>query len=332
MAVSRPDRGTANRPTCRSGLRTAPLYLSCPISLISRSMQALPLPKPPLPVPALSPASAIPTTEHISAPAERPPPDPLPIASAHEPLSLPRSPRPSAPPDDIQSTAAGDGGGGAGGNSVQPPQPPPPPSRLRSHDSLTGASVLTRSRAASVKPDPAAAENGSGNGALAVPASNSVQSNGNSNNRPLNVTDALSYLDAVKVQFHDKPDVYNHFLDIMKDFKSQMYVLPAVFPLSPLRILLLGSRWVGASYFLDRERCICVILELSCRIVFLASRRKLVLDCTPYCPRILSMMAYSGPGESACGPTVAITDLPFTEGGIPSIPSSSRLDLFSRPE
>ena len=46
--------------------------------------------------------------------------------------------------------------------------------------------------------------------------------------RPLNVTDALSYLDAVKVQFQDKPDVYNHFLDIMKDFKSEVYV-----PLAP---------------------------------------------------------------------------------------------------
>jgi histone deacetylase complex regulatory component SIN3 len=40
--------------------------------------------------------------------------------------------------------------------------------------------------------------------------------------RPLNVTDALSYLDAVKVQFQDQPDVYNMFLDIMKDFKSQV--------------------------------------------------------------------------------------------------------------
>lgn len=39
--------------------------------------------------------------------------------------------------------------------------------------------------------------------------------------RPLNVTDALSYLDAVKVQFSEKPEVYNRFLDIMKDFKSQ---------------------------------------------------------------------------------------------------------------
>lgn len=39
--------------------------------------------------------------------------------------------------------------------------------------------------------------------------------------RPLNVKDALSYLDQVKIQFYDQPDVYNKFLDIMKDFKSQ---------------------------------------------------------------------------------------------------------------
>ncbi|KAJ7494566.1 histone deacetylase complex, SIN3 component [Mycena galericulata] len=46
--------------------------------------------------------------------------------------------------------------------------------------------------------------------------------------RPLNVTDALSYLDAVKNQFHDQPNVYNHFLDIMKEFKSQMIDTPGV--------------------------------------------------------------------------------------------------------
>lgn len=39
--------------------------------------------------------------------------------------------------------------------------------------------------------------------------------------RPLNVKDALTYLDQVKIQFYDQPDVYNKFLDIMKDFKSQ---------------------------------------------------------------------------------------------------------------
>ncbi|KAI6161444.1 hypothetical protein EDD17DRAFT_1587529 [Pisolithus thermaeus] len=47
-------------------------------------------------------------------------------------------------------------------------------------------------------------------------------------NRPLNVTDALTYLDAVKIQFHDRPDVYNNFLDIMKDFKSEVIDTPGV--------------------------------------------------------------------------------------------------------
>jgi len=37
---------------------------------------------------------------------------------------------------------------------------------------------------------------------------------------PFYSQDALSYLDQVKVQFSDRPDVYNQFLDIMKDFKS----------------------------------------------------------------------------------------------------------------
>lgn len=43
-------------------------------------------------------------------------------------------------------------------------------------------------------------------------------------NRQLDVTDALGYLDCVKAQFQDQSDVYNRFLDIMKDFKSQLCV------------------------------------------------------------------------------------------------------------
>lgn len=42
--------------------------------------------------------------------------------------------------------------------------------------------------------------------------------------RQLNVTDALNYLDAVKAQFNERPEVYNRFLDIMKEFKTQQYV------------------------------------------------------------------------------------------------------------
>lgn len=52
--------------------------------------------------------------------------------------------------------------------------------------------------------------------------------------RPLNVTDALSYLDAVKHQFSEKPEVYNKFLDIMKDFKSQQYVIFSFYRVSKL--------------------------------------------------------------------------------------------------
>ena len=39
--------------------------------------------------------------------------------------------------------------------------------------------------------------------------------------KSLNVKDALSYLDQVKQKFADQPEVYNRFLDIMKEFKSQ---------------------------------------------------------------------------------------------------------------
>ncbi|KAI8342641.1 hypothetical protein BC941DRAFT_389690 [Chlamydoabsidia padenii] len=46
--------------------------------------------------------------------------------------------------------------------------------------------------------------------------------------RPLNVRDALTYLDQVKIRFSDQPDVYNRFLDIMKDFKSQAIDTPGV--------------------------------------------------------------------------------------------------------
>jgi len=44
----------------------------------------------------------------------------------------------------------------------------------------------------------------------------------------LKVEDALSYLDQVKLQFVGHPQVYNDFLDIMKEFKSQSIDTPGV--------------------------------------------------------------------------------------------------------
>lgn len=58
--------------------------------------------------------------------------------------------------------------------------------------------------------------------------------NPNPNNPPgnnfyrLKVEDALSYLDQVKFQFERQPEVYNQFLDIMKEFKSQTIDTPGV--------------------------------------------------------------------------------------------------------
>ncbi|KAG1749753.1 uncharacterized protein EDB91DRAFT_1109482 [Suillus paluster] len=78
------------------------------------------------------------------------------------------------------------------------------------------SSHMTSRTPKSGTPRPRTAGEGDGSGAQRSPE------------RPLNVTDALSYLDAVKVQFQDKPDVYNHFLDIMKDFKSEVIDTPGV--------------------------------------------------------------------------------------------------------
>lgn len=36
--------------------------------------------------------------------------------------------------------------------------------------------------------------------------------------------DALLYLDQVKIEFSEKPEIYNEFLDIMKNFKAQVRV------------------------------------------------------------------------------------------------------------
>lgn len=56
---------------------------------------------------------------------------------------------------------------------------------------------------------------------LALATSDLTDEQKNPNYKPLNVKDALYYLDQVKLQFRNQTDVYNNFLDIMKDFKSQ---------------------------------------------------------------------------------------------------------------
>ena len=93
---------------------------------------------------------------------------------------------------------------------------PPPPPRERE---IISKDYTMRSRHASAQPQgppPPNTLEGLQRSAAGPPPGPTMTGDG----RQLNVTDALSYLDAVKLQFHDNPDVYNHFLDIMKEFKS----------------------------------------------------------------------------------------------------------------
>ena len=62
--------------------------------------------------------------------------------------------------------------------------------------------------------------------------------------------DALSYLDQVKYKFGNQPQVYNDFLDIMKEFKSQSIDTPGV--ISRVSVLFKGHQEliVGFNTFL----------------------------------------------------------------------------------
>jgi paired amphipathic helix protein Sin3a len=112
--------------------------------------------------------------------------------------------------------------------SSDDPPLPPPPSSLPPPKSLADAlnpriealarpgSARPRSRPGTPKTTkPRTPRAGTPKDGLSTPQADMAP-------RQLNVTDALTYLDAVKMQFADKPDVYNHFLDIMKEFKSQL--------------------------------------------------------------------------------------------------------------
>ncbi|KAI5481648.1 paired amphipathic helix protein Sin3a [Pseudohyphozyma bogoriensis] len=75
-------------------------------------------------------------------------------------------------------------------------------------------------KTASVSPAPGTQPASSAAAAPAQPAPTAF--------RPLNVRDALSYLDKVKQQFSSEYEVYDNFLTIMKDFKTQNIDTPGV--------------------------------------------------------------------------------------------------------
>ena len=82
---------------------------------------------------------------------------------------------------------------------------------------VTAAAVNIAQTIASTVTAAAAAGQGSAAAAAGTP-----------NYQRLKVEDALSYLDQVKFKFDNQPQVYNDFLDIMKEFKTQSIDTPGV--------------------------------------------------------------------------------------------------------
>lgn len=70
------------------------------------------------------------------------------------------------------------------------------------------------------------------------------------------VEDALSYLDQVKLQFGNQPQVYNDFLDIMKEFKSQRWGLCLN---TSSHFFSLTTIPDSKSHFSSREFVLCVV-------------------------------------------------------------------------
>lgn len=106
---------------------------------------------------------------------------------------------------------------------------------------MSGVSTVGMKRANEVSPSnqPASKKSTADNNNNNISSSNNNNdtatndNNNNQSNQPVSTTprqtevlprvqDALGYLEKVKQRFSSTPDVYNNFLDIMKDFKSQV--------------------------------------------------------------------------------------------------------------
>ncbi|RUS19702.1 hypothetical protein BC937DRAFT_87073 [Endogone sp. FLAS-F59071] len=163
------------------------------------SQASLPPPPPAMSVSVISPPNGNPSPTHNLTALSNVALPQRPLITPSQPLGPPAQLLSSSSAHDIQQTA------------VSQPSPPsvqqtlPPPSQATPSLPPPAPSV-----APAQPPQPATSQ--------ATPASY----------RPLNVRDALTYLDQVKIQFADQPDVYNKFLDIMKDFKSQAIDTPGV--------------------------------------------------------------------------------------------------------
>ena len=126
----------------------------------------------------------------------------------NQPPSGPPNQRPQGAPEERRGPPAG-GGIPMHAPSAAPGPRPPMPAPPGSIPSFRGLQGLPPARAGGIAGPPLPPAGGGGM-------------------RELRVEDALVYLDDVKREFGDRPRIYNEFLEIMKNFKSQEVDPPGV--------------------------------------------------------------------------------------------------------
>lgn len=104
----------------------------------------------------------------------------------------------------------------------QPGGPPPTPQHISVTAPVNAANTLRHKTAQGNQPPPTITT------FVGASPQNVQPPPGQTQFQRLKVEDALSYLDKVKYKFEKQPQVYNDFLDIMKEFKSQTIDTPGV--------------------------------------------------------------------------------------------------------
>ncbi|XP_034946100.1 paired amphipathic helix protein Sin3a isoform X2 [Chelonus insularis] len=127
-------------------------------------------------------------------------------------------------------SASGIGGGVTSGQSVRPLSSKEMPGSIQFGTTQTQQQYAGAIVVPTAAPSPVKVHSSSAAPLPPTPPGGSVSTGGGSQQQfqRLKVEDALSYLDQVKYKFSDQPQVYNDFLDIMKEFKSQSIDTPGV--------------------------------------------------------------------------------------------------------
>lgn len=165
---------------------------------------------------------------------------------------VPQQPPPPSQPSSVQYTTTSYTTGMAGTNLVkttghaQPSAPQPAQqihvvnttSQVRGGGGGAGSGHKTTTGGTGGPPGTGAGSVGGGGQVITTLAPNVISNaqpqppppppQGQAQFQRLKVEDALSYLDQVKFRFGNQPQVYNDFLDIMKEFKSQSIDTPGV--------------------------------------------------------------------------------------------------------